>query len=81
MRISSADFLENYEALLDKALSEPITITRDGRDRLVVLSVEEYDRLKCATGGYCSSRTSALNRPRPWSRQRSRPNTPISAMS
>ncbi len=46
MRISSADLLENFEALLDKAPSEPITITRDGRDRLVVLSVEEYERLK-----------------------------------
>jgi len=46
MRISSADFLENFETLLDKAFSEPITITRDGRDRLVVLSVDEYERLK-----------------------------------
>jgi PHD/YefM family antitoxin component YafN of YafNO toxin-antitoxin module len=27
-------------------LSEPVTITRNGRDRLVVLSVEEYERLK-----------------------------------
>jgi PHD/YefM family antitoxin component YafN of YafNO toxin-antitoxin module len=33
-------------ALADKALSEPVTITRNGRDRLVVLSVEEYERLK-----------------------------------
>ena len=46
MRISSAEFFENYVTLTDKALSEPVTITRDGRDRLVLLSVEEYDRLK-----------------------------------
>jgi prevent-host-death family protein len=46
MRISSTDFLENYGALTDKALSEPVTITRDGRDRLVLLSIEEYERLK-----------------------------------
>ena len=45
-RISSAEFFENYVTLTDKALSEPVTITRDGRDRLVLLSVEEYDRLK-----------------------------------
>jgi prevent-host-death family protein len=32
--------------LTDKALSEPVTITRNGRDRLVVLSVDEYARLK-----------------------------------
>ena len=29
-----------------KALTEPVTITRNGRDRLVLMSVEEYDRLK-----------------------------------
>jgi prevent-host-death family protein len=46
VRVSAAEFLNNYSALTDKALSEPVTITRDGRDRLVVLSVEEYERLK-----------------------------------
>jgi PHD/YefM family antitoxin component YafN of YafNO toxin-antitoxin module len=46
MRISSAEFLKNYETLSDKALAEPVTITRDGRDRFVLLSVEEYERLK-----------------------------------
>jgi PHD/YefM family antitoxin component YafN of YafNO toxin-antitoxin module len=46
MRVSSAEFLKNYGALTDKALSEPVTITRNGRDRLVVLSVDEYARLK-----------------------------------
>jgi PHD/YefM family antitoxin component YafN of YafNO toxin-antitoxin module len=30
----------------DKALVEPIGITRNGRRRLVMLSVEEYERLK-----------------------------------
>jgi hypothetical protein len=28
MRISSAEFLKNYETLSDKALAEPVTITR-----------------------------------------------------
>jgi hypothetical protein len=32
--------------LADKALIEPLTIARNGRDRLVLLSVEEYKRLK-----------------------------------
>jgi len=27
-------------------LSEPVTITKNGHDRLVVLSAEEYERLK-----------------------------------
>jgi PHD/YefM family antitoxin component YafN of YafNO toxin-antitoxin module len=30
----------------DKAEGEPVTITREGRDELVLLSAAEYDRLK-----------------------------------
>ena len=46
MRISSADFLKNYGTITDRALTEAVTITRNGRDRLVLVAVEEYERLK-----------------------------------
>ncbi len=46
MRISTADFIKNFGALSDRALSEPVRITKHGRDRLVMLSATEYDRLK-----------------------------------
>ena len=46
MRVSTAEFIKNYGTLADKALSEPVTITKNGRDRLVMISVEEYARLK-----------------------------------
>lgn len=46
MKISTAEFIKNYGTLADKALSEPVIITKNGRDRLVVLSAEEYARLK-----------------------------------
>ena len=46
MKVSSAEFQKQFGALADKALVEPVTITRNGRDRLVLLSVEEYERLK-----------------------------------
>ncbi|MDR3507001.1 MAG: type II toxin-antitoxin system prevent-host-death family antitoxin [Caulobacteraceae bacterium] len=46
MRVSTADFIKNYGTLADHALAEPVTITKNGRDRLVVLSAAEYDRLK-----------------------------------
>ncbi|WP_330084429.1 type II toxin-antitoxin system Phd/YefM family antitoxin [Methylocystis iwaonis] len=46
MKVSSAEFIKNYSTLADRALSEPITITRNGCDRLVVISAEEYSRLK-----------------------------------
>jgi PHD/YefM family antitoxin component YafN of YafNO toxin-antitoxin module len=46
MRISSAEFLQNFEKLSDKPPAEPVTITCNGQDRLVLLSVGEYERLK-----------------------------------
>lgn len=46
MKVSTAEFIRNFGSLADKALSEPVTITKNGRDRLVVLSAEEYARLK-----------------------------------
>lgn len=46
MKVSSADFIKNYGTLADKALQEPVTITRNGRDRLVLISSEEYERMR-----------------------------------
>lgn len=45
MRVTTAEFIKQYGRLADQALSEPVTITKNGRDRLVVLSAGEYDRL------------------------------------
>jgi PHD/YefM family antitoxin component YafN of YafNO toxin-antitoxin module len=46
VRVTTAEFLKAYGTLADKALTEPVTITKDGRDRLVVVSAEEYERLR-----------------------------------
>jgi len=46
MKVTTADFIKNYGRLADRALSEPVTITKNGHDRLVVLAAEEYERLK-----------------------------------
>ena len=46
LRISTADFIKKFGELADLALAEPLRITKHGRDRLVVLSAAEYDRLK-----------------------------------
>lgn len=46
MRVSTAEFIKHYGALADRALAEPVTITKNGRDWLVVLSVDEFARLK-----------------------------------
>lgn len=44
--ISSAEFQRNFGAYQNKALTEPVAITRNGRERFVVVSVDEYRRLK-----------------------------------
>ncbi len=44
--ISSAEFQRNFGRYQDVALTEPVSITRNGRERVVILSVDEYHRLK-----------------------------------
>jgi prevent-host-death family protein len=46
MNVSTANFVKNYGALADKALAGSVTITNNGRDRLVLISADEYARLK-----------------------------------
>jgi prevent-host-death family protein len=45
-KISSTEFQQDVRRYEDAALTEPVMITQDGRDRLVLLSAEEYARLK-----------------------------------
>lgn len=45
-RVSASEFQRAFGALSDKARREPVMITRQGRDHLVVLSADEYARLK-----------------------------------
>jgi prevent-host-death family protein len=42
LKVSTAELMRNFGPLADKALTEPLTITKNGRDRLVLLSTEEY---------------------------------------
>ena len=44
--VSSAEFQRNFGMYQDKALAEPVAITRNGRERLVIVSADEYRRLK-----------------------------------
>jgi len=45
-RITSREFQRNFGRFQDEALKAPLSITRNGRERLVLLSIEEYTRLK-----------------------------------
>jgi prevent-host-death family protein len=44
--ISSGEFQRRIGHYQDRALVEPVTISSNGRERLVMMSVEEYRRLK-----------------------------------
>ena len=45
-KVTSLEFQRNFGRYQDLALSEPVIVTRNGRERTVVLSAEEYRRLK-----------------------------------
>lgn len=46
IRVSAAEFQENVVRYQSIALRRPVTVTEDGRERTVLISVEEYVRLK-----------------------------------
>ena len=46
IRVSSTEFGKEVGRYQDAALSQPVIVTRNGRDRTVMISVEEYQRLK-----------------------------------
>ena len=50
MRVSVKELLRSFSLLSDKALHEPVIITKNGRDRLVLVSIEEYAMLRDMIG-------------------------------
>jgi prevent-host-death family protein len=45
-RVSASEFQQAFGALSDKARQEPVVITKHGRDSLVVMSADEWRRLR-----------------------------------
>lgn len=45
IRVTATEFKNNFGAFSDAAMSAPVIITNHQRDRLVLLSAEEYRRL------------------------------------
>lgn len=46
LKVSAAEFQRNIGRYQDLALRQPIAVTRNGRESCVLLSTEEYRRLK-----------------------------------
>lgn len=46
IRVTSTEFGKEVGRYQDAALSQPVIVTRNGRDRTVMISADEYRRLK-----------------------------------
>jgi two-component system CheB/CheR fusion protein len=46
MIVSAAEFRRNIGSYQDRALTEPVFVSRNGRERIVLLSIDEYQRLE-----------------------------------
>jgi PHD/YefM family antitoxin component YafN of YafNO toxin-antitoxin module len=46
VRISAGELQRQWGKMQDIAIAEPVTVTCNGRDRMVLLSSDEYQRLK-----------------------------------
>lgn len=46
LSVTSAEFQKGFGRYREAALREPVTITNHGRDSLVIMAADEYQRLK-----------------------------------
>jgi prevent-host-death family protein len=46
LKVTAAEFQRHFGRYQDEALTQPVAITRNGRERLVMISVDEYRRLR-----------------------------------
>ena len=46
IRVAAAEFQRNIGRYQDLALTQPVAVTRNGRERTVLISAEEYERLR-----------------------------------
>ncbi len=59
-RVSTADLIRNFGTYSDTALSEPVIITKNGRERLVLLNVDEYNVCRQALDAYEEAKAGRL---------------------
>ena len=46
IKVPAAEFQRNIGRYQDLALTQPVAVMRNGRERTVMISIEEYHRLK-----------------------------------
>ena len=45
-RVATAELIRNFGVHGDIAMSSPVIVTKNDRDRLVLISIEQYEQLK-----------------------------------
>lgn len=55
-RVTATEFKNNIGKFSDAAMTEPVIVTSHDRDRLVLISADEYRRLTAALGGVSEER-------------------------
>lgn len=71
IRVTATEFSKEVGRYHDAALTQPVIVTRNGRDRTVTISVEEYQRLKrrdrdvLVTGEFSQDDIEAVRRSEP----------------
>lgn len=58
-RISTVELIRNFGAHGDAALAAPVIVTKNGRDRLVLISIDQYDLLQQAYAAFADTQTKA----------------------
>jgi prevent-host-death family protein len=61
--ISAKDAKYGFGRLIDLARAEPVTVEKHGRPVVVVLSVEEYERLRESANGAAAPESPRVKRP------------------
>src|ERR1051326_1703705 len=46
IKVSSVEFQRNIGRYQDLALTQPVAVMRNGRERTVLISIDEYERLR-----------------------------------
>ena len=60
-KVTSADMARKFSEFCDMALNEPIIVTKNGRERLVLLGVDEYNYLRDLAAQKEGARVAAIS--------------------
>jgi prevent-host-death family protein len=61
--ISAKDAKYGFGRLIDLARAEPVTVEKHGRPVVVVLAIEEYERLRGSANGAAAPKKPDVKRP------------------